>query len=476
VSTLYVKAQDAAGVFLPAVDVMANSDGTFTLQLATSPTLVAGAYSGDLTLNLCQDSASACATPLAVRSVTVPFSVTVLDTSSTWPGNHLTTLSSSGGLPDWSTFQGNAAHTGYVPVTVSPDSVTTRWTIPVDPLYVDLTFNEPLRQDLVSTGGLIYTASSQYLTSGVLQAWKESDGTQVWQYSLPGLTYPVANPPAVAGGIVYMAAGHQTATVMFAFNAADGSVVYQSPMSSQWEEYLAPTIGPNGTAYANAGTYGGLYAFKTDGTQLFFAPQAQTSLWTPAVDAQGVYTYTGTLQVLDPTTGAVLKAIGDPTFTNYDYEIGGSPVLGTAGSVIVANYSNSGLNGGGIGNTLLDFRTDTGTIAWQVTGDYPTTPAYARGVIYAVNRVPSQLEARSETDGSLLWSWVPPFAGDGQFVSEVLVSNNLVIVSTERTTYAIDLTTHHPVFSYPLSGKLAVSASDILYIHGANSLVALNLR
>jgi hypothetical protein len=49
-------------------------------------------------------------------------------------------------------------------------------------------------------------------------------------------------------------------------------------------------------------------------------------------------------------------------------------VLGAPGSVFAANYANSILNGGGIGNTLLNFRTATNSIAWQFTGCYPTTP------------------------------------------------------------------------------------------------------
>jgi len=61
--------------------------------------------------------------------------------------------------------------------------------------------------------------------------------------------------------------------------------------------------------YTDAGTYGGLYGFAASGAELFFATEEQTSLWTPAVDANGVYSYTGYLQVNDPVTGAVTHAI-----------------------------------------------------------------------------------------------------------------------------------------------------------------------
>jgi outer membrane protein assembly factor BamB len=172
----------------------------------------------------------------------------------------------------------------------------------------------------------------------------------------------------------------------------------------------------------------------------------------------------------------VLTTIADPTFTNYVYEIGGAPVLGAPGSVFVANYANAWLGGTAAANTLLNFRTDSGTIAWQSAGSYPTTPAYQAGTVYAVNNRPLDLEARSESDGTLLWSWTPANPLESKFVSEVLLTRNMAFVSTDQATYAIDLTTHLPAFSYPASGKLALSANAILYIQNATDLIAINLN
>jgi hypothetical protein len=133
-------------------------------------------------------------------------------------------------------------------------------------------------------------------------------------------------------------------------------------------------------------------------------------------------------------------------------------VLGAAGSVFVANYENSPLNGGAIGNTLINFSMGKNAIAWQVHGVYPSTPAYADGILYVANEDPLRLEVRSEADGALLWWWTPPLADDLNFSSEVLLTKNLVFVSTNLATYAIDVTTHRAVWSYPLSGRLELSA------------------
>lgn len=113
-------------------------------------------------------------------------------------------------------------------------------------------------------------------------------------------------------------------------------------------------------------------------------------MWTPAVDAGGVYAYTGdALHVFDPPTGAAKKTIADPNYQNDIHEIGGSAVLGAPNSVFAAMYANSRLNSGGIGNSLTHFNLTTGTVDWSIHGCYPSTPAYDSGVVYAANKTRS---------------------------------------------------------------------------------------
>jgi hypothetical protein len=467
VSSLYVSADDPSGFILPSVEVAAMGNGSFMLALVTNPSVSPNVFAGNVKLNLCKDNG--CTTPLEVSNVIVPFSVTVLSSISAWPGDHQTPLARWEGVSDWSTIQGNSAHTGFVPVTVDPDKFTTRWKT------IGNTVTEVWapKANLSTENGLIYVVSA---SSFMLYAKRESDASEAWHYSFAGMIYFEPNPAAVKNGVVYVPAGHQTETYMFAFDAANGSLVYRTPMSSQWDFYSAPTVGPNGMLYANAGMFGGLYAFNPSGNQLFFTPEAEQSNWTPAVDATGVYAWTGVLRVHDLLTGQVLHQIVDPTYQNFVYEIGGAPVIGAPGSIFAAGYANAGLNAGGIGNTLTNFRTNTDSIGWQVRGVYPTTPGYKDQVIYPTNNNPFRLEARAESDGELLWSWTPPAAGDSRFISETLLTQNLAFVSTDRATYAIDLKTHHAVFSYPAHGKLALSANGVLYIQNTNDLIAINLK
>jgi hypothetical protein len=465
--TVYAKVTDGGGTLGPTVTVTANGSSR-VLEFTSIAAVAAGAHTGQATVSLCQDAA--CTTPQAVPTLRLNYSLDVRGAGDAWPGNHLTTLSAIAGAPEWATFQGNAAHTGLVPVTLDPNQFGARWQLGVPSfLYFNGLFN---LATVTTAGGNFYIAGNNAVT-----AHSEYDGSSIWSYSFAGLTYPSVNPPAVSDGTVYVAAGQQSSTYMFGLDAGTGAVKFRSQMSSQWENYLAPTVGPSGV-YTNAGGYGGLFGFDPQGTQLFFGGTAQQSAWTPAVDAGSVYAYTGdALHVFDPVTGAVKASIADPTFTNYIYEIGGSAVLGAPNSVFAAAYGNSWLNGGGIGNALVHFNLASNTVDWSIHGVYPSTPAYDAAVVYAANNNPLRVEARAEADGSLLWSWTPPAAGDMKFVSEVLLTRNLMIVSTNLSTYAIDRTTHHVAWSWPLSGNLALSPNGILYIEGAGgTLTAINVH
>ena len=462
--SLFVTASDTAALFAPGVSVATTSNG-YALALTVSTTAPAAHYSNQVVLNLCSDVA--CTMPKTPSSITVPYDVEVLSATSPWPGNHATPLAAWADAPDWQTYQGNAGHTGHVPVALDPNDFSTRLQGP--------TINNP--GGFGANAETLTTDSSKFFIAHgtTLYALKELDATPVWQYSFGGLQFPSANPPAVGNGTVYIAAGQQSSTFMYAFNEDDGGLEFKSPMASQWENYLAPTIGSRGV-YTNAGTYGGLYAFDFAGQQLFFTALAQQSQWTPAVDDNYVYAYTGTLTVVDAVTGTVQASIVDPTYNNYVYRINGSAVLGAPGSAFAAAYENAFLNGGGIGNALLAFDVNGKRVAWQISGDYPHTPAYDSGVVYAVNNNPVRLEARAESAGSLLWSWTPPQAGDIRFDSEVLLTDTIVFVSTNLATYGIDRATHKTVWSYPLPGRLALSRNGILYIQGVGPVVAINVK
>jgi hypothetical protein len=469
---LYVGVNDRSGTISSAASFgyLVPTDSHQLLQVQAVSTLGAGTHSGTFALNVCSDSG--CQHPVPGSPMSVPFSIMIAAA----PANSgLTTLVPWPGVTGWATYQGNNSHTGFVPVTLDPGVFAYRWmwTTP------STASNAKQLSTLTATAGQLYVNSGS-----VLYALKEYDHATVWSHDFSNIVvYASAivaalNPAAVSGGNVYITTSAQNATYMFGLAASNGTVLFQSPFLAQWEHYLAPTIG-NGIAYTDGGEYGGMYAFDaTAGAQDFYANLAQYDEWTPAVDAHYAYAYVGgSLSWVNNTSGAAVGTVTDPTWQWSGYSMHGAPILGAANSVIAVNVGNL------YQNSLIDFNTSTNTVSWTNAGPYGGNPAYANGVIYATNKTPMRLEARSEATGALQWSWAPPTPSETSYIGDVLITNNIVLLSTNTTTYAVDATTHATVWSMPAPGWLALSESGVLYVVTADSngladgrIIAINVK
>jgi len=462
--TVYVLIVDNMGVITPNVTITPNSDATFTALMESSPSLSVGRHQGNIQVRLCQDPA--CVSQFPGSPVLLPYDLNVIS------GTNLTPLTPWSNVNNWETFQGNAAHTGYVPVTLDATKFSPRWRWTAPETANSL-------QPVVIANGTVYVTSSGYFaTSSNLYALAESDRSTQWQASFGSVFR--ANPPAVSAGKVYAATSGHSDTFMWSFDASTGAQLSKTAFMSQWEGYYAPTIDSD-TVYTNGGYYGGLNAFNfADGSAKWFLGLNQYDQWTPAVDASYAYAYLGEscsgcnnagLSVINKTTGALAFTIGDSDFDWKGWSVYGSPVLGANNSVIVVNGQSAyyAVN-------LISFNTASRSKNWSIAGKYVGNPALANGVVYAINAFPYQLEARSESSGALLWKWVPTGVDDTGFYGDVVATDNMVFVSTNRRVYAVDLNTHQPAWSYWRAGNLAVSANGVLYIVTGSKLGAVNLK
>lgn len=140
----------------------------------------------------------------------------------------------------------------------------------------------------------------------------------------------------------------------------------------------------------------------------------------------------------------------------------------------------------GSGN-LVAFDIATRRIKWSAlsseSDDFVGSPAIADGIIFVQNSAYPRvrLEARRESDGAILWTWEPPWSDELGLSGNVVSTNNLVFVSTQRAVYAIDRATHQQVWTYPYGGKISISANGVLYVRRGfiwfgSALAAINLQ
>jgi hypothetical protein len=358
---------------------------------------------------------------------------------------------------EWSTFQGNARHTGAIAATLAPAAFHELWTV------------TGVRGPVTLGDGKVYGISS---SSAV--ALDARTGKQQWAYDLgPRDSY---DPPAFGNGTVYLQTGGHGNSFVWAISAADGSLSWRSPYGNQWSPWFAPTV-VGETVYVAAGYYGGMAAYDAaTGTSLWSIPLNQYDLWTPAVADGLVYAYTGDyspkVSVVDAATGTVRYEIPDPQFSWRGWSMNLAPVLGTQNDLIAQPD-----------NRLVSFDLANHSIRWQVTGWVsPWGGAWqatvAGGVVYAFNE--TQVEARRESDGAQLWTW--PLPASGGPIGTMIATDNLLFVSATAAgakagvTYALDIASHRRVWSYPAGGLLAMGANGVLYIAGPDKLIAIAVR
>jgi uncharacterized protein YjdB len=355
----------------------------------------------------------------------------------------------------WTTHQGNARHTGYVPVTANP--------VAFDSLWARSPLGSTTLNPVTEGDGRVYLSGYAYFGGQTLAAVDARTGAAGWSHSF-GTIHGV-HPPAYGNGRVYATTSGHGDAKLYAFDAASGAVAFAQPYGNQWSRYFAPVV-VGETVHMAGGYYGGMYAFSTTGAQRWFADTNQYDEWTPAVDNGRVYTYTGSyspkLQVHDAATGATLFSIADPGFQWNGWSMNGSPVLGSTNNVLVTQAGR-----------LVSFNLQSRTIGWQRTGGFTGNVTVADGMLYVISD--GRVEARSESNGSLVWTWVPP-AGQTT-IGTMVATRNLLFVSTYGHTYAIDLAARVATWSYPAGGELAVGRDGILFIaQDTGMLTAVDLK
>lgn len=461
---LYIQSTDSSENFNSPFVTSAQA-GTVTMRIPLSSAAGIGDKNGTLQLRACEDSA--CAKPYDGATASLAYTLKVIP------------------VPEWTMHQGNVGHTGFLPIRLDPRKFAKawEWTRPADGSAT------PSINPVVSGSGRVYLSTSAYFSNAQVIALDEVSGQQVWAVSFPNI--PAMNPPAVVENDLFVATTGHGETYLWKMAADSGVTQFHVPFDAQWPHVLSPAIF-DGQVYTNGGYYGGyVYAYdRTSGTSLWSNGAGDDDMSTPAVDSSYVYHYSGSeLIVMDRATGAIVKHIADPASAEASayYSYYGAPMIGSHGNVIA--YSGSSFSGRADSTTeqywerpLVSFNIAGGAVEWTSVRKYITAPAVAGGVVYAASESSFTLDAIDEVTGQILWSWSPgPALGDTEFHRNIVATRTHLFVSTDKSVYAINLSTHASEWRYPEPGQLAITANRTLMIvvggrELTGKLVAVKLR
>jgi hypothetical protein len=360
---------------------------------------------------------------------------------------------------DWTTYQGDSRHSGYLDATLDAAAFKDKWSRTVAANGVT---NAP-----TVGGGQLYVTTNYYFNGQTLFALNPATGAQRWQRDF-GPIFGL-NQPTYYGGSVYVTTGGHEDTYLYSLSATDGSLNYQTAFDSQWEHWKAPVIA-GGYVVTAGGYYGGMYGFNiATGAQSFFDSGDQVDGWGPVALNSTVYrTGSSGLLAVDAATGGVVGTLSDARLNAVI-----TPVVGDANDLFAI-----------IGNRLMAIDLGSMQVKWDQSGTYVGMPVVGQGTVYGFSG--SVVAARRESDGTLLWTWAPgaPYTSvQPGGTQSIALTDNLLFVSlgaasygSSGTTFAIDLASHLTVWSYPMGGDIALSSQGYLYISQGGAVAAIAVK
>ncbi len=463
-----------------------QTDGSWLFHIDYKSGLAAGVYRGTVTITIPLLS------PFGDSINPVSFNYTLTVAANNGNFTQLTRVAN-----DWEGFNGNAAHSGFVPVTLDPASFNRRFSR-VSPDNTRFDKMALLDGKLLLISREVPSAATAPNTTPpvnpALQSVREQDNTLAWRVAgTPAATYLNL---AASGQQVLVTSAESTGRLLSSFDSSSGNLrfsrndSYSRFLSSSNE--MAPSVA-GGMICANNGTEGELQCLNAASGALLWRASLRGALdpvfqsSAPAISDTLVRTnQNATFSAFERSSGSLRFALPVPGPASGSiqttHELNQAVVAVDANSALLLDRRN--LNGSPRDNTISMVDLNTRQIRWQATGQFTAHPVAARGVVYVGNHKTQSIEARDVTSGAVLWSWALPAQNDDAFGDNLIVTNNLLFVSAKHNTWALDLASHQSVWSYQFAGKLALSGQGVLYILGADPdpvalrdwVVAINLR
>lgn len=463
-----------------------QADGSWVMVFSVKPGLSEGTYSGTVDFSVFVSPFPG--TP-NYQPRTASYSVTVASMK-----GKLSALQALPDAGDWQGSNGNAAHTGQVPVTLDAARFTRRWT------WQDGAATLYTRASaVVAANGLVYLSledavddpadgTSKFISVNRLTALSEHDSSIAWtseQRHPSGL-----GAPGVSGKRIVMM-DTQTAYGYDAISGARLAPVKQANSNgllTELSRHTPPTLfdgyayvgGNNDVISLDATTAANRWSGSLRLPVLSYATE-----WAPAVNASTVYVnVAGKLAAYERANGTLRFSVAVPgqgEGSLSKYALRQVPVLVDENTVLLINQLPEAGKAADNSLTLVD--AGKRSVRWTVNGKFTTQPVVANGIAYVGNDSGKVLEARSLQDGAVLWTWPLADVEESGFGGNLIVTNNVLFVAGRDGTHALDLNSHKAVWSYRLGGMLSLSRNGVLYIRsyvdGSNKLAyltAINLQ
>ncbi|MGZ4704177.1 MAG: outer membrane protein assembly factor BamB family protein, partial [Acidimicrobiales bacterium] len=321
---------------------------------------------------------------------------------------------------DWTQFRADGGRSGYVADNaLKPAAVPgliQKWAAPT---------GAAVQSSPAIAAGIAYVGSDD----GSLYAFNATTGELQWSVATGGA---VASSPAVDNGTVYVGSDDHK---LHAIRLSDHTELWSATLDGGFAGLSSAPLVQGGVVYASSAT--SLYAYKPDGTRL----------WSVAVTASGP------LSAPSSANGVVyVSSYADAALWAYRADTGGlswsttvpgpraacptaTPGPLISGGVVYATFCPSTASDA---PSPFAYHADTGVPMWSnASTRLASSPTMGFGPLFVISSVNHTLEARSPTDGSLLWSAA---IGSTSSSSPALGDRVLYVATDDHKLRAFDAT------------------------------------
>lgn len=343
----------------------------------------------------------------------------------------------------WSTYQANSAHSGFIALDINPNKYYQKW-------QYDL--GEPVHNNPVTIGSnVIFVSYGKHIYQKYLAALNIETGKQLWYKRFDVLD--LGQPTYYQGNIYFQT---EDKWKFCSLVAKTGKEIYCSKLDGDLDVYHSPVVFKD-VVYVATGEPGALSSIdiKTGDILWSIKPGFEGHGEIPAINENHLIYYKAPyLYDIDKKTGNILLKIENP-FGYGDQIKHPVPVLDNDRAYIVSN---------GV-LTAFDLKTQQiSFVIYNVKGTASTDDQ----ALYIVKD--KHLVALDKVNGSLLWRQQDKAFNSN--VSEIIVTNNTLFISENLYgTYAFDKQgQHRKLWSTKVYGLISLSKKGLVILSSNNVL------
>lgn len=353
---------------------------------------------------------------------------------------------------DWSTYQKNSRHTGYLKTDLDLSKATMRW------------------QNTIETGLNPVVVRAEHViatTKTSIYDFDSDSGKVTWSRRFTNLS-AMSSPAVDENQVYFQIVDNSENGYLKVYDLTTGEQNFKKKFSTQWLTAInSPTVFGD-MVFTVCGYDNGVCAYqKNDGELVWSKSLDSAENWCPAVAKDYVITFTNTLNIFNKKDGNLIFSYKN---SDSDYSAGGSNTSAVVGDLNDIIYISNDFSRNSV---IRSVSLNDHKLTWEKKGAFQAQPVVGNSVVYTASNA-GDINAYSEINGTLLWTWKN--ASPEHNVKNMILTNNVLLVGMEKSVIGIDLTSQKKIWTYNVGGEITLKGNT-LYISSKNGkLTAVTIK